>query len=38
MVEKVLKFGEQYIIENKFHIYKESININKVDIKKNSVV
>ena len=27
-------FGEEYIIKNKFHVYENSINIDKVDVKK----
>ena len=32
MEKKVLAFGEKYIVENLFHKYRQSININEVDI------
>ena len=34
MEEKILIFGEKYVIKNKFHIYEKSIDIDKVDIKR----
>ena len=32
MGEKVLIFGEEYIIKNEFHTYEKSVNIAQVDI------
>ena len=32
--KKVLIFGEEDIIENEFHVYKRSISIDELDIKR----
>ena len=32
--KKVLIFGEEGIIENKFHVYKRSVSIDELDIKR----
>ena len=34
MKQKALIFGEDCINKNKFHIYEESINIDKIDVKR----